>query len=100
MIMVVPIEILAVFIYGKGLFAEPVGVYAVTNMSFGFYLFYTILLIGLSIFSTVIQSKGVGLVHNFSAWRGFGTIMIYAGIVFVLSFILIIITVAGILFMM
>lgn len=99
MIMVVPIEILAVLIYGKGLFAEPVGVYAVTNMSFGFYLFYTVLLIGLSIFSAVIQSKGVGLVHNFSAWRGFGTIMIYAGIVFVLSFILIIITVGGILFM-
>lgn len=99
MIWILPIEILAVFIYGKDLFTEPVGVFAVTNMSLGFYLLYTIILIGLSIFSAVIQSKGIGLVHGFSAWRGFGTIMIYVGIVFVLSFILIIITVGGILFM-
>lgn len=100
MFLVLPIEILAVFIYGKGLFSEPVGLYTVTNMSYGFYLLYTIILVGLSIFSTVIQSKGIGLVHNFSAWRGFGTMMIYAGIVFVLCFMLIIITVGGILFML
>ena len=99
MIWTLPIGILAVIIYGKALFSEPVGVFAVTNMSLGFYLFHTVIMTGLSIFSTVIQSKGIGLVHNFSAWRGFGTIMIYAGIVFVLSFILIIITVGSILFM-
>lgn len=98
MILTLPIGILAIAIYGKDLFVEPVGVFAVTNMSLVFYLLYTVIMMGLSIFSTVIQSKGIGLVHNFSAWRGFGTIMIFAGVVFVLSFILIIALISGLLF--
>ena len=40
MIWTLPIGILAVIIYGKALFSEPVGVFAVTNMSLGFYLFH------------------------------------------------------------
>lgn len=99
MIWTLPIGVLAVLIYGKALFFEPEGVFAVTNMSLGFYLLHTIIMTGLSIFSTVIQSKGIGLVHNFSAWRGFGTIMIYAGVVFVLSFAFIISLISGLLFM-
>lgn len=98
MIWTMPIGIIAIVVYGKTLFAEPEGIFTITNMSPGFYMLYTIVLMGLSIFSTVILSKGVGLVHNFSAWRGFGTIMIYAGIVFVLVFTIVVAVISGILF--
>lgn len=99
MIWTLPIGILAVIFYGKTLFSNPVEVFAVTNMSPGFYFLYTLILIGLSIFVMVIQSKGIGLVHKFSAWRGFGTMMIFAGVVFVLVFTIVVTVISGILFM-
>lgn len=99
MIWTLPIGILAVILYGKTLYSNPVELFAVTNMSLGFYLLYTLVLIGLSIFVMVIQSKGIGLVHNFSAWRGFGTMMIFAGIIFVLVFTIAVAVISGILFM-
>lgn len=44
-------------------------------------------LMGLSVYGTVIMSKAIGIVHNFSAWKGFGTIGILMGIAFALSFV-------------
>ncbi|WJY27597.1 MULTISPECIES: Yip1 family protein [Sporosarcina] len=52
--------------------------------------------IGLSIYGMVILSKGIGIVHRFSAWKGFGTIAIILGffmvlyIIFMISLIMII----------
>lgn len=92
-----PIGIIAVIIYGKSLFVTPAGDFAVTNMSLGFYMLHTMILFGIGIFSTVIISKGIGLVHNFSAWRGFGTVMIFAGMIFLLFFVIfIVIAIVGI----
>ncbi|AOV06484.1 YIP1 family protein [Sporosarcina ureilytica] len=99
MIGMLPISIIAILIYGKDLFREPVGPFAVTNMSFGFYLFYLIVMIGLSIYGIVILSKAIGYAHQFSALRGFGTIMIYAGIVFVIVILLAIAMISGIVFL-
>ena len=101
MIWTLPISILAVILYGKTLFTYPEDIFAVTNMSPGFYFLYTVILMGLSIFGIVVQSKGIGLVHNISALRGFGTILIYAGFVFVLVFTIAVAVavMSGILFM-
>lgn len=92
-----PIGIMAVIIYGKTLFDAPPGEFGITNMSIGFYLLHTIILIGFGIFSTIIISKGIGLVHNFSAWRGFGVVMIFAGILLLLLIIVVIIVVVVVL---
>ena len=40
-----------------------------------------------SIYGIVVLSKAIGLVHNFSAWRGFGVIMIFLGIIIVVAII-------------
>ena len=98
MVWIMPIGIIAVLLYGEKLFSLP-GIFEVTNMSTGFYFLYTLILIGLSVFAMIIQSKGIGLVHNFSAWRGFGTMMIFAGILFVLTFTIAVAVISGILFM-
>lgn len=92
MIWTMPIGIIAVIIYGRTLFATP-GVFEITNMSNGIYLLHSIILIAIGIFGTVILSQGIGLVHNFSSWRGFGTVMIFAGILFVLVFIILMVVV-------
>lgn len=88
-----PIGLIAVSIYGKTLFETPPGEFGLTNMSLGFYMLHTLILLGVAIYSTVIISKGIGLVHNFSSWRGFGTIMIFAGILFLLFIVIFIIVV-------
>ncbi|REB05247.1 YIP1 family protein [Sporosarcina sp. BI001-red] len=48
--------------------------------------FLSLGLMGLSVYGTVIMSKAIGIVHGFSAWKGFGTIAILMGFVFVLTF--------------
>ena len=98
MVWIMPIGIIAVLFYGEKLFSLP-GIFEVTNMSTSFYFLYTLILIGLSVFAMIIQSKGIGLVHNFSAWRGFGTMMIFAGVLFVLTFTIAVAVISGILFM-
>lgn len=82
-----PLGIIAVFLYGKKLFGATSGPFG-TNMDFGFFLLQTWIIIGISIFGLIILSKGIGIVHDFSAWRGFGTIMLFAGFMFVISIIL------------
>lgn len=89
MIWTAPIGIFAILVYGKQLFATPPGLFAITNMSSGFYFFHMLVMLGISIFGIIVQSKGVGIVQNFSAWRGFGTIMLFAGIIFVITFIIV-----------
>jgi Yip1 domain len=84
-----PIGIIAVILYGKNLFMQPVGDFAITNMSLGFYLFHSLILMGVSIFSLIVLSKGIGIVHDFSAWRGFGVIMIFIGIIILISIVVI-----------
>ena len=86
-----PIGIIAVSLYGKNLFYKP-DIFSVTNMSIGFYLLHNLVLIGVSIYGIVVLSKGLGLVHNFSALRGFGAIMIFRslGIAILLAVIILI----------
>ena len=82
-----PINLLLVIIFGKSLFVDMMN----TTDPDVFGTLSTMLLItnlitlALGIFSTVILSKGVGIVHHFSSWRGFGTIMIVVGFFLALS---------------
>lgn len=87
-IWMMPLGIIAVILYGKNLFMQP-DIFSITNMSTGFYILHTLILMGVSIYGIVVLSKGIGLVHNFSALRGFGTMMILFGILMVLMIILV-----------
>lgn len=89
MLGVIPVSVLALILYGKSLYAEILEPFAITNMSMGFYFLHMIVTLGLSIYSVVILSKGLGYAHKFSALRGFGTVMIYTAIVFVVVILLI-----------
>ena len=87
LIWMMPINLLLVLIFGKNLFVD------MTNTTdpdiFGtlstMLLIANLFTLGLGIFSTVILSKGIGIVHHISSWRGFGTIMIVTGFFLVLS---------------
>ncbi|PIC85786.1 hypothetical protein CSV72_11920 [Sporosarcina sp. P20a] len=82
MIWMMPINLLLVIIFGKNLFvdmmnnadADVFGTLSVVLM------LTNLLTLGLGIFGTVILSKGIGIVHHFSSWRGFGTILIVTGL--------------------
>ncbi|WP_158233969.1 YIP1 family protein [Sporosarcina sp. P34] len=81
-IWMMPINLLLVVIYGKNLFVDTTNtanVDAFGSLS-SVLLLTNLLTLALGIFSTVILSKGIGIVHQFSSWRGFGTIMIVAGL--------------------
>lgn len=84
-----PIGIIAVFLYGKHLFDAPSSPFG-TNMSVGFFFLQTWIMLGVSIFALIVQSKGIGIVHNFSSWRGFGTIVLFSGFIIVISIIILI----------
>lgn len=79
-IWLMPLGLIAVILYGETLFNEPTRNFGLTNMSISFYILYNLLLLAASIYAVVILSKGIGIVHNFSAWRGFGTVMIFMAI--------------------
>ncbi len=85
-----PIGIIAVIIYGEKLFMQPEDVFTITNMSIGFFLIYNLIMAVVSIYGIVVLSKAIGLVHNFSAWRGFGVVMIFLGIIIVVSIIVVV----------
>lgn len=84
-----PIGVIAIFLYGKQLFDAPSGPFG-TNMSIGFFFLQTWVVLGVSIFALIVQSKGIGIVHNFSSWRGFGTIVLFSGFMFIISIIILI----------
>ncbi|GEM_PF-4229382 len=54
-------------------------------------------IMGLSVYGTVILSKGIGVVHQFSAWKGFGTIAIILGF-FVALYVIFMIIVFALIF--
>lgn len=87
MIGILPVSILAVVLYGKDLYAELSDPWAITNMSVGFYMFYTIVLITVSIYGVVILSKSLGYAHGFSALRGFGVVIVYSVFIFFLAIV-------------
>ena len=98
-IWLMPLGIIAVAMYGELLFAAPPGDFVFTNMSIGFYFLYNFLLFAIGIYGLVILSKGIGLAHNFSSWRGFGTVMIFIGILIIIAILFIMLIFAGFLWL-
>lgn len=84
-----PISVIAIVLYGKELFTEPAGNFAVTNMSLGFFIFHTIFMIGFSIYGIVLLSKGLGYAHRFSTLRGFSAVLIYVASAFIVVMIIV-----------
>lgn len=91
LIWMLPINLFLVIVFGKNLFIDLIDTSDVNAFgALSFVLLLTNLLtLALSVFSTVILSKGIGIVHRFSSWRGFGTIMIIFGFFLVLALIVI-----------
>ena len=82
-----PINIIILFLYGKDLFAAPQGI-ELTVLPIALYLIYNLLMMGLGIFSLVLQSMGLGLAHGFSSLRGFGVIAIVMAFFFIVILLL------------
>ena len=83
-----PMNFLILGIYGSRLFEVPTENLGITNLPLGVYFFMNLVTIGVGIYGTVISCKGIGLVHNFSAWRGLGVLAILMAFVFVASIII------------
>jgi len=83
-----PINVLMLIVYGKDLFAAPVG-FELTVLPIAVYLIYNLLMLGLGVYVIVIQSMGLGLAHGFSSLRGFGAIAIVTGFFLILTFIIV-----------
>lgn len=96
MIWLAPMNFLLIAVYGSQLFEVP-SAYSVTNLPLGVYFLMNLITFGVGIYSTVISCKGIGLVHGFSAWRGFGVVAILIGI-FILLAILFAFTIGIIIF--
>ncbi|WP_432353522.1 YIP1 family protein [Sporosarcina sp. A2] len=88
-----PINYLVILSYGKLAFEAPSAEsFAITNLPMGVYILTMFLTSLIGIYSTVISCKGIGLVHGFSAWRGFGVLLvvIVIGLIVAIVFSLII----------
>ena len=88
-VFVVPVLILFALYYGERFFMVPEA-FGITSISLGAYLFLTLLTATASIWSIVISSKAIGVVHGFSSWRGFGVLMTLLGIVIMITLIIVI----------
>lgn len=87
-IWIAPMNFLLIAVYGTRLFEVPTENFGLTNLPLGVYFLQNILMIGISIYGTVLTCKGVGLVHGFSAWRGLGVVAIIIGIFVAFSIII------------
>lgn len=88
-IFVMPVFIFYILFYGKLFFAAPEG-FSITAIPLGAYLFLLLLMLVSSIWSVVVSSKAIGLVHGFTSMRGFGVFMTIVGFFFIIALLLII----------
>lgn len=83
-IFTLPLLIFYVLYYGERFFAAPAD-FSFTSIPLGAYLLITLLIAITSIWSLVIASKAIGVVHGFSSLRGFGVIMTIVGILVIVA---------------
>ncbi|WP_040285394.1 YIP1 family protein [Sporosarcina koreensis] len=73
MIWMAPVNYAVIAVYGELAFKTPdPESLTITYLPLTVYLFVNFLTFALGIYAIVISSKGIGLVHGFSAWKGFG----------------------------
>lgn len=86
-----PMNLALLVLYGSTLFEAPASEFEVTNIPLGVFFLVNLVNLAVGIYGIVITSKGIGLVHGFSAWRGFGAVAIITGILIVIGIILVLI---------
>lgn len=84
LIWMLPINLLLVVVFGKSIFIGMDESVAFMSLPATLLLLSNILTFGLSIFGFIILSKGIGIVHHFSSWRGFSVLMIIFGFALVI----------------
>lgn len=86
MIWMAPINFAVVAVYGKSAFeVPPADSLAISSLPLTIYFLTSFLTLAVGIYSIVISSKGIGIVHRFSAWRGFGVMLLVMAAAVVLS---------------
>jgi len=82
------VYIIFALVYGELFFVAPEPLsYELSSIPTGAYMLLISISLFFGIWSTIIACKGIGIVHNFSSWRGLGTILILAVIVFITSLV-------------
>jgi len=75
-----------VLIYGELFFVGPdPNSFSTSSLPFGAYSTLLLITTVFGIWTTFVCCKGIGVVHNFSSWRGFGTIIILAVITLIFT---------------
>lgn len=87
-VFVVPVLISYALIFGEQFFTLPEA-FSITSIPLGAYFFLTLLTAVASIWSLVISSKAIGVVHGFSSWRGFGVLMTLLGIAILITLLIV-----------
>ncbi|WP_422122745.1 YIP1 family protein [Planococcus sp. X10-3] len=88
-IFILPLLIIYVLIYGERFFAAPAD-FSFTSIPLGAYLLLSLLIAIASIWSIVITSKAIAVVHEFSSLRGFGVFMTIVGIFVIIALLVVI----------
>lgn len=88
-IFLLPVLVIYIVIYGQLFFTAPPE-FSFTSIPLGAYLLLMLLTAIASIWSIVISSKAIGVVHGFSSLRGFGVFMTIVGIVILIVLIIVI----------
>lgn len=86
-IFILPVYMIYVWIYGRQFFAAPAD-FNLTSIPLGAYLILLLFTLTASIWTIVISSKAIGVVHGFSSWRGFGVVMTLVGIFILLGMLI------------
>ena len=90
MIWMAPLNYAVIATYGKLAFeVPPEGSLQITYLPLTVYMLTAFITFALGIFAIVISSKGIGLVHGFSAWRGFGVNLLVLVVGFFLSLLVV-----------
>lgn len=88
-IFTLPILFFYVLYYGELFFAAPAD-FSLTSIPLGAYMIFILLSLIASIWTIVITSKAIGVVHGFSSMRGFGVFMTIVGIFIIIALLVVI----------
>lgn len=77
-VFLLPVYLLYIASFGQRFFAAP-DPYSLSSLPVGPYVVLIVLLLCSMLWMLVISSKGIGVVHNFSAWLGLAVIITIAG---------------------
>ncbi|WP_404406022.1 YIP1 family protein [Jeotgalibacillus malaysiensis] len=93
-VFILPVLIIYILIYGEMYFQAPAW-NEFSSIPLGASLTLNVIMMTVGIWNIVITSKMIGVVHNFSSWRGFGVSLVI-GVSLAILFIPIILVIVGV----